>query len=400
MPDARLRVLAIVPSFYPSTVVGVVKPLQRLHQQGRIALDLSIQYLVRRRSIAAADVIVMCGEALPPTRRILQWIADVGRPLVYELDDNRLEVPTDIPGLQYALNAVQQQSIIECLQMAAVVRVYSPYLQDLVRPYNPAVMLVDGPLDWNLVDASSVSPRPTIKTVYATSRLQDTLGLALVEPLTSILDRYAHVELTVWGGTLSALANHPRVRHRRFVRNYDRFFRQFSREHFDIGLAPLPDDDFHRGKSNNKFREYAACGIAGIYSNTPVYNTSVLDGETGLLVGDDPRAWSDAMIRLIEDAPLRRSIGDRARRFARQHYNDEVTGDAWMAALSASRAGTARPRPERPPAAATASASLFAKLVNTVMHNGTAATVRRLGDHASSIAQILSWRLRRSMHAY
>ena len=404
MRNTLPRVLAIVPSFYPSTVVGVVKPLQRLHQQGRIHLDITLQYFATRRAIAAADVVVMCGEALPPTRRILQSIAELQRPFVFELDDNRLEIPSDIPGLDYARDPAQRALIIECLRLADVVRVYSTSLRDLVQPYNANVVVVDGPLDW-----SAITPRPLLpgprpaRLVYATSRLQDRIGLMVIDPLRKVLDRFPRVEVTVWGATLDRLADHPRVRHKRLVRNYDRFLRQFNNQHFDIGLAPLPNDLFHRCKSNNKFREYAACGVAGIYSDMPVYNTSVVHGATGLLVPDDPAAWFEAMAVLIEDETRRRQIGDRAQAYAREHYNDSVTGAAWITIFSevtSRRVTRTENLPFTPQVAASQAGNggsgLVAKLIRGLASSERRATVRRCFDYGSSIAQILSWRLRRN----
>ena len=398
------RVLAIVPSFYPSTVVGVVKPLQRLHQQGRIHLDITLQYFTTHRAIAAADVVVMCGEALPPTGRILQSIAELRRPFVFELDDNRLEIPSDIPGLDYARDPAQRALIIECLRLADVVRVYSTSLRDLVQPYNANVVVVDGPLDWSAITPRPLLPGPRpVRVVYATSRLQDRIGLMVIDPLLKVLDRFPHVEVTVWGATLDRLAHHPRVRHKRLVRNYDRFLRQFNNQHFDIGLAPLPNDPFHRCKSNNKFREYAACGVAGIYSDTPVYSTSVVNGETGLLVPDDPAAWFEGMAVLIEDETGRRQIADRAQAYAREHYNDSVTGAAWLTIFSevtARRVTRTANLPFKPLVAASQAGNggsgLVAKLVKGLANSGRRATVRRCFDYGSSIAQILSWRLRRN----
>jgi hypothetical protein len=208
-------------------------------------------------------------------------------------------------------------------------------LRDVLSRYSSSVEIVSGPLDWDLVPATTPTHRSRrVRIVYATSRSQDRIGRMLDAPLLAALDEHPDVELTIWGPESGALARHPRVRMRPFVRDYDRFFKRFAREGFDIGLAPLPDDLFHRCKSNNKFREYAACGVAGIYSDTPVYNTCVTDGVTGLLVSEDRETWTSALRRLIEDAGLRRQIAARAREAARARHNEAVTDAEWMAPIA------------------------------------------------------------------
>ena len=88
----------------------------------------------------------------------------------------------------------------------------------------------------------------------------------------------------------------PNVHHHGLICRYDRYLRRFSRGGYDIGLAPLPDDAFYRSKTNNKFREYGASGIAGIYSHNEVYAHCVEHEVSGLLVANETEAgttpWS------------------------------------------------------------------------------------------------------------
>ena len=93
----------------------------------------------------------------------------------------------------------------------------------------------------------------------------------------------------------------------------------------------MPGDLFHQCKTATKFREYAACRIAGIYSDTEIYRDCVADGVTGLLAAPHDDAWVAAMSRLIRDAALRRAIQVRAYAKARDRYAPERMERQWLA---------------------------------------------------------------------
>ena len=408
MSAATPRVLAVLPALFPSTIIGVAKPLQRLHRAGRIDFDLTLQGLVSRQRVAQADVVVFCHSLAPQFTSVLAWVQELHKPLIHEIDDNLLDPPSGIAGLDYLRAPGRRALLVSSLRHADVVRVYSAALKARLAELNRNVAVVSGPLDWDLVP----EPPPPhddrrVRIVYATSRQQDRIGRMLVAPLSRVLDECPQANLTIWGPRIEQLSHHPRVRSLPFVRDYDRFFARFAREGFDIGLAPLPDDEFHRCKSNNKFREYAACGVAGIYSNTPVYNDCVQNGVTGLLVGESEGEWTAALHRLIADAGLRQQIVLNARRQAREHYNQDVTGDEWMATIDslASRrpAVTGMPASVAPPrsggsleAAAAVTrhlGQLGSQGARALWRHGPVATGHRVRDHVASLLQLMTWKV-------
>jgi hypothetical protein len=237
-----------------------------------------------------------------------------------------------------------------------------------------------------------------------------------VQPLQRILDAYPQVDVTIWGPKFEALSHHARVRHLGLVRPYERFFSRFAREQFDIGLAPLPDQPFYRCKSNNKFREYAACGVAGVYSDMSVYNTSVVDGRTGLLVNNDEQAWFNAIARLISDEPLRTRIARDARSYARDAWNEQATDAEWMEQLERlagrRRAGAVVPRAPtgvKEPRSYRGGGRLFGAVLGLANHawqlgikavpvlrrHGVRESSRRVRGHINLGAQFLAWEINR-----
>jgi len=89
---------------------------------------------------------------------------------------------------------------------------------------------------------------------------------------------------------------------------------------FDIGVMPLADHEYDRGKCGLKLLQYMAAGIPAVASPVGVNNEIVTDGVNGFLAGslDD---WVEKICRLIQLIQLRREMGRRGRKTVEQYFS-------------------------------------------------------------------------------
>ena len=90
---------------------------------------------------------------------------------------------------------------------------------------------------------------------------------------------------------------------------------------FDIGVMPLPATDWAKGKCGYKILQYFSAGVPAVAS--PVGVAPDMVGDDRGLLASTPGEWTEALLRLIDDAQERRERGALARRFVEQNYSYE-----------------------------------------------------------------------------
>ena len=89
---------------------------------------------------------------------------------------------------------------------------------------------------------------------------------------------------------------------------------------FDIGIMPLPNDEWVIGKCGLKGLSYMACGVPTVMSNIGVNSEIIKHGKNGYLASTYEE-WVDCIITLIENIELRKQIGDNGRQTLLEHYS-------------------------------------------------------------------------------
>ncbi|MBI5598493.1 MAG: glycosyltransferase family 4 protein [Deltaproteobacteria bacterium] len=104
---------------------------------------------------------------------------------------------------------------------------------------------------------------------------------------------------------------------------------------FDVGLMPLTDDAWSRGKCGFKLLQCMAVGVASVASPVGVNSEIIRDGVNGFLAAKD-NDWIRCLGLLIKDASLRKRLGVEARKTVIERYSVEKNAPRIMAVIRAS----------------------------------------------------------------
>lgn len=90
---------------------------------------------------------------------------------------------------------------------------------------------------------------------------------------------------------------------------------------FDVGVMPLPDTEWARGKCGYKLLQYFSAGVPAVASPVGV-NRALIGQDRGLLASTEAE-WESALSRLLSDAEERADRGAAARSFVEREYSYE-----------------------------------------------------------------------------
>lgn len=96
-------------------------------------------------------------------------------------------------------------------------------------------------------------------------------------------------------------------------------------QNLDIGIMPLTDTPFARGKCGYKLIQYMACGIPVVASPVGV-NCEIVDHGVNGFLANTNEEWSLAINTLLSDKDLRYRMGKAGRKKVLEHYSLDYWG--------------------------------------------------------------------------
>lgn len=254
----------------------------------------------------------------------------------YYLDDNFWELDPALPiGHYYGLRQVRRR-LESIIGGASTILVSTPALREYLAALSPRVRVAESFFDFSLVP--ELPPAPPARSVLRGGFASSIDRIADVRPIfdeiLALLDDRDDFEFEVIGAQPAGLPHHPRMRWMPYLQSYEEYI-QFQRQRqWDFAIAPLAEVASNQYKTDNKYREYAAQGIPGIYQDMRPY-AAVRDGQTGLIAGPQRRTWRAAIEQYLDDPLLRQRVRVQARADAETRLSIASIESSWLEPLLA-----------------------------------------------------------------
>ena len=245
-----------------------------------------------------------------------RWLRAKGVPLVYDFDDAvfvRYKSPTN--GYLSYLKCPGKTATI--CKIAQHVMVNNNYLEEYARLHSRIVHQVPTTIE---TDDYRVIPRAPndVPIVGWTGSHSTASYVKVLAPVLRDLARTYRFELKMVGAPGFTL---PGVNVKAIPWNARTEVSDL--QDIDIGIKPLPDDPWSRGKGAMKELQYMALGIPAIASPIGGAAEAISDDRNGFLAGD-ANEWATKLRALLESTSLRQRLGMAGRKAVESWYSAKV----------------------------------------------------------------------------
>lgn len=247
--------------------------------------------------------------------------------MLVEIDDDTFNVnPESISSKVWYPGSELQDIFKDQLRFASGLIVSTEYLKKLYSEYNPCIEVIPNGIDFEVWDkVKKPAKHKKIRIGWSGSQAHDEDLKVIGKIIPPILNKYKNVEFMFYGHESKYIPyngynilHHKDTSGRVIWKSMDEYPQELASLGFDIGLAPLRDNNFNRAKSNLRYLEYGALRVPTVASDVEPFK---MTDSSGIIKVTETEDWFTAVSFLIEDEYARRKAGEAAYRDVKANYN-------------------------------------------------------------------------------
>jgi len=260
---------------------------------------------------AHADVVVILRKTFSPI--FLYVLRYFSKHIIFDFDDAIFVRSNGQPS------ALRMKRFKRMMKLCDRVWAGNAYLAESARPFNTNVSVLPTSVDIKKYYIHPDKPENNIDLVWIGSSSTRKYLLNLLPVLETLAQQYPQIRLKIIADfdlTTESIKTLP-IQWSEKIETAE-----LTSSH--IGLAPMIDNPWTRGKCALKVLQYMASGLPVVSSPSGLNKDVISHEETGYLANTDSE-WLSSLEILITDPGLREHIGASGQEYAEQNFSEPVT---------------------------------------------------------------------------
>lgn len=285
-----------------SVQVGVLKPLEQLVQEKKVQIRFCCTRNLKREDFLWSDIYICVRGFGSVNYEIAKIAKKAGCFLVYFLDDDLMDIPSDIPSADYIIRSNAHKYIQSILEITDVLWTVNPLIAQKYGKWCSRTVVLKVPAVPAAFRKEPYYFTP-LRVLYAGSVDHSDIIQKKISPIIQEINRRYPGKFTfTFIGADPDLPQAKNVEYISYLDSYEEYQNIVWNGNFALGLAPLQSGEFYKYKYYNKFIEYSSFGIVGIYQDQEPYTDIVIDGYNGILAKDNE--WMTSIIYALENRSI------------------------------------------------------------------------------------------------
>jgi len=326
-PSNRYRVEQYLPYLKSTNIEYCLRPFWRSYVYGILYMRRhyfrKILYFILGTlsrlwdilTIARYDLIFIHRESYPIGGAFFEkFLKIMGKPFIFDFDD-AIFLKSSSPNNSFIERFKSPAKIKDIVKMSRGVIAGNIYLANFASQFNKNVFIIPTAIDTDkYYPCDKKGPEEIVVGWIGTFTTLNFVN-SLNGVFRKLSSRFNNLRLKVIGGIIR-VDGVERI----ISKQWSEALELEDLRSFDIGIMPMPDNEWTRGKCGFKAILYMSMGIPCVCSPIGVNKEIITDGLNGFLASSEEE-WVDKLSLLAVDAGLREKIGREGRRTVEEKYS-------------------------------------------------------------------------------